>query len=162
MKSEFKQLKANVARVHQQLKTVDEEVAGQFTEFMEDSEVDLEEVQTTMDRLDARLKRLAQHYCENERTFKVTEFLESFREFCEKVKTCQQENAARIQLAQKAEQRKKAQAEIMERRKGLIPKVEDRKIVDNLVSEIRRGKVLRRLSMRKKNNLVSTEREIKI
>lgn len=44
---------------------------------------------------------------------------------------------------------------------GFIPKLEDRKIVDNLVNEIRRGKVLRRLSMRKKNNLVATEAEIK-
>ena len=45
---------------------------------------------------------------------------------------------------------------------GLIPKFEDRKIVDNLVNEIRRGKVLRRLSMRKKNNLVATETEINV
>lgn len=161
MKSEFKQLKTNVARVHRQLEEVKEEVAEQFKDFLEDAEADLEEVQVTMDRLDARFKRLAQHYCENERTFKHTEFLESFRDFCEKVKTCQQENATRLQMAQKAEQRKKAQAEIVERRKGFIPKLEDRKIVDNLVNEIRRGKVLRRLSMRKKNNLIATETEIK-
>lgn len=32
-------------------------------------------------------------------------------------------------------------------------KTEDRKIVDNIVDEIRRGKVLRRLSLRKKNNV---------
>lgn len=35
MKSEFKQLKTNVARVHRQLEEVKEEVAEQFKDFLE-------------------------------------------------------------------------------------------------------------------------------
>lgn len=34
--------------------------------------------------------KLAEHYCENEKTFNVDEFLETFREFCENIKSCQQ------------------------------------------------------------------------
>lgn len=62
--------------------------------------------------------KLAGHYCENEKSFKLDEFLESFREFCEKVKNCEQELETWRVNEEKAELRRKNQAEIAEKRKG--------------------------------------------
>ena len=70
------------------------------------------------DRIDVLKKRLIAHFCENEHTFKLDEFIDVFREFCEKVKSCEQEMESRKQQAMKEEQRKKAQEEMAEKRKS--------------------------------------------
>ncbi|WAQ99283.1 INF2-like protein [Mya arenaria] len=85
---------------------------------------DISDVEEGVERVQKLSVKLAVHYCENEKSFKLDEFLEAFREFCEKVKNC----AGSVN------------------RHGMA----DRKIVDNIVNEIRKGKVLRRLSMKKK------------
>jgi hypothetical protein len=51
---------------------------------------DLDDVEEGIDRVKKLSTKLAEHYCENERTFNVDEFLETFREFCENIKSCQQ------------------------------------------------------------------------
>ncbi|CAI9725766.1 Hypothetical predicted protein [Octopus vulgaris] len=162
IKSEFKQLKNNVIRVRNQLNKAEAEISQQFEDFVEDAECDLEEVEKSIERLDKCSRYVARHFCENERTFNLAEFLEVFREFCVKVKNCQQENVNRVEQAKKMEQRLQNQPQLAERRKVFLPKQEDRKIVDNLVCEIRRGKVLRRLSMRNKSQLYSSKNEISV
>lgn len=52
--------------------------------------MDLEDVEECIERVRKQSKRLAEHYCENPNSFKMDEFLDSFREFCEKVKLCEQ------------------------------------------------------------------------
>ena len=64
--------------------------------------------------------KLAVHYCENEKSFKIDAFLECFKDFCEKVKTCEQDLETWRINAQKAEQRRKTQEEIAERRRSMI------------------------------------------
>ncbi|GAB1608269.1 inverted formin-2-like, partial [Argonauta hians] len=162
IKSEFRQLKNNVTRVRNQLNKAQSEIMKQFEDFMEDAECDLEEVENSIDRLDKCSRYVAKHFCENERTFNLAEILEIFREFCVKVKNCQQENINRQEQAKKMEQRLQNQSKLAERRKVFLPKQDERKIVDNLVSEIRRGKVLRRLSMRNKSQLYSSKAEISV
>ena len=58
------------------------------------------------------------------------------------------------QQVESAEKRRKAQEELVNRRKSghylHASQSEDKKIVDSIVNEIRQGKVLRRLSLRKK------------
>ncbi|XP_052825424.1 inverted formin-2 [Octopus bimaculoides] len=162
IKSEFKQLKNNVICVRNQLNKAETEISQQFEDFMEDAECDLEEVEKSIERLDKCSRYVARHFCENERTFNLAEFLEVFREFCVKVKNCQQENVNRLEQAKKMEQRLQNQSQLAERRKVFLPKQEDRKIVDNLVCEIRRGKVLRRLSMRNKGQLHASKKGISV
>lgn len=57
---------------------------------MQEADADLEETQDVIERIRKQATRLAQHFCENEKTFNLDEFLSTFRQFCEKVKACQQ------------------------------------------------------------------------
>ncbi|XP_060078710.1 inverted formin-2-like [Ylistrum balloti] len=159
--NEFSQLKKSVQDLQKQMDHVEDDVKSQFSEFLEDAEADIEDVEEGIERIRKLSKRLAQHYCENERTFKLDEFLDTFRDFCEKIKACQQELQSKKQEAESAEKRKKVKEDIQERRKNTLSPfglTQDRKIVDNIVNEIRNGKVLRRLSLRKNNGDYSTAR----
>ncbi|XP_033742495.1 LOW QUALITY PROTEIN: inverted formin-2-like [Pecten maximus] len=159
--NEFSQLKKSVQDLQKQMVHVEDDVKSQFSDFLEDAEADLEDVEEGIERIRKLSTRLAQHYCENERTFKLDEFLDTFRDFCEKIKACQQEIQSKKQEAESAEKRKKVKEDIQERRKNTLSPfglTQDRNIVDNIVSEIRNGKVLRRLSLRKKNGDYSTAR----
>lgn len=161
---EFNQLKKNVTQVQRKVQNTPDEVKQQFSGFLEEAVNDLDDVEEAIDRIKKLSKRLSEHYCENERTFNLDQFLESFREFCEKVKTVQQEFETQREQLESAERRRKAHEEMLERRRSgstsynnpVVNKpvvshpVQDRKIVDNIVNEIRRGKVLRRLSLKKK------------
>lgn len=154
--TEFNLLKKHVHAIKSKVDQVDdEEVKGQFKEFMDEAISDLEDVEEAIERVNKLSVKLAEHYCENERGFNLDEFLETFREFCENIKSCQQDLENQRQQLESAEKRRKAQEEMVNRRKSgqyLQPsKSEDnKKIVDSIVSEIRQGKVLRRLSLRKK------------
>ncbi|XP_059158848.1 inverted formin-2-like [Physella acuta] len=167
VKSEFNQIKATVKKLQvQMVANPDEEIKEQFGEFLEEADGDLSDIEETLDRLTKQSVKLAQHYCENENSFNLEEFLGAFREFCERVKACQMELESWKQQAEKAEMRKKAHEELLEKRKSahkepvplppgarLLPGLSgtgDAKIVDNLVNEIRRGNVLRRLSVKRK------------
>lgn len=57
---------------------------------LQEADADLEETQDVIERIRKQATRLAQHFCENEKTFNLDEFLSTFRQFCEKVKACQQ------------------------------------------------------------------------
>ncbi|KAK3099465.1 hypothetical protein FSP39_004908 [Pinctada imbricata] len=154
--TEFDQIRNSVKKLRGQSNHVDDDVKHQYDKFLEEAESDLEDVEEGIERIQKLSKRLAQHYCENERTFNLDEFLATFREFCEKIKSCQQEIESERQKVETAEKRRKAQEELSERRKSgygaSVSKNEEKKIVDSIVNEIRRGKVLRRLSLRKKTN----------
>lgn len=157
MLTEFNSLKNSVHRLKSQLEHADQDVKGQFSSFLEEAENDIGDVDEAIGRVQKLSVRLASHYCENENSFKVDEFLEAFKEFCEKCKSCQQDLETWRINEEKAEQRRKTQAELAEKRRSGHGSVglqvqQDRKIVDNLVNEIRKGKVLRRLSMRHKSS----------
>nr|KAG5685511.1 hypothetical protein BaRGS_024248 [Batillaria attramentaria] len=167
VKGEFAQVKLHVRKLQRQLENVEEDVRTQYKDFLEEAEGDLGDVDEGFERLTALSKRLATHYCENEHTFHLDEFIDTFREFCEKVKACEQELESRKEQAQKAEMRRKAHEEMLEKRRsthkdvpgGALPHGagpgQDKKIVDNLVNEIKRGNVLRRLSMKRKTNIAA-------
>ncbi|BFZ15249.1 hypothetical protein BsWGS_18289 [Bradybaena similaris] len=169
VKTEFTQIKNTVKKLQGQLAaSSDEEIKSQFGEFLEEADGDLSDIDDALERLNKQTTKLAEHYCENQNTFNLEEFLGAFREFCDRVKACQQELESWRQQAEKAEMRKKAHEELLERRKSAqhtqkdpvalpgarklpgIATQADAKIVDNLVNEIRRGNVLRRLSVKRK------------
>ncbi|XP_063413228.1 inverted formin-2-like isoform X1 [Mytilus trossulus] len=153
--AEFNNLKKHVQNIKSKVdKVEDEEVKGQFSDFMAEAMNDLEDVEEGISRVKALSTKMAEHFCENERSFSLDEFLETFKEFTENIKTCQQELTTQKEQQETAEKRRKAQEEIYSKRRSgnfLHPsKSEDKKIVDSIVSEIKQGKVLRRLSLRKK------------
>lgn len=51
---------------------------------------DLDDVDEGITRVKTLSTKLAAHYCENEKSFNLDEFLEAFKEFCENIKSCQQ------------------------------------------------------------------------
>lgn len=51
---------------------------------------DLEDVEEGISHVKALSTKMAEHFCENERSFSLDEFLETFKEFTENIKTCQQ------------------------------------------------------------------------
>lgn len=79
---------------------------------------DITDTEEAIERMKKLSSKLAVHYCENEKSFKIDEFLDAFRDFCEKVKTCEQDIETWRVNAEKAEQRRKTQAELVERRKS--------------------------------------------
>ena len=79
---------------------------------------DLADVEEAVDRVQKLSAKLAVHYCENEKSFKLDEFLDAFREFCEKVKHCEQELETWKMNEEKAEIRRKTQAELAEKRRS--------------------------------------------
>ncbi|GFR84530.1 inverted formin-2 [Elysia marginata] len=184
VKTEFNQIKNTVKKLQSQMSSnPDAEITAQFGDFLEEADGDLIDVEEVLDRLQNQTTKLAQHYCENINSFHLEEFFGAFREFCDRIKVCQQEIQSKKLQAEKAEQRKKAHEEMLEKRRGStsvnqhqkeqqrgvpagafkLPGLGgslgpagpgDSKIVDNLVNEIRRGNVLRRLSVRRKMNPV--------
>ncbi|XP_052280011.1 inverted formin-2-like [Dreissena polymorpha] len=154
MMGEFATLKANVHRLQGALEHADDDVKTQSSDFIKQASSDIDDVDEAIERVKTLSTKLAEHYCENEKSFKLDEFLDSFREFCEKIKNCQQEMVTWKQNEEKADLRRRATAQKDKdgdhsNRSGIVG---DRKIVDNIVNEIRKGKVLRRASTRKGNS----------
>lgn len=151
MLGEFTALKNNVSRLKGQLESAEDEVKDQFQAFIKQAEEDIADVDEAIERVQKISGKLANHFCETEKGFKVDEFLEAFHELCDRTKACQNELDTWRANEERALQRRQTMVELESRRKGASMKApSDRKIVDNIVNEIRRGKVLRRLSMKHK------------
>ena len=85
---------------------------------IQEAENDLTKIEESIDQVKGLCNKLAVHYCENEKSFKVDEFVEAFKDFCDKVKTCEQELETWRVMAEKAEQRRKTQLGMSDKRKG--------------------------------------------
>lgn len=86
--------------------------------MIQEAENDIRDVEEAIERVKKLSSKLAVHYCENEKSFKIDEFLDAFRDLCEKMKTCEQELETWRVNAERAEMRRKTQAELVEKRKG--------------------------------------------
>ncbi|ESP03685.1 hypothetical protein LOTGIDRAFT_171217 [Lottia gigantea] len=169
-KAEYLQIKKSIDKFEHSMSVVDEELQKHFAEFIEEAQNDLADVEECLERIDKLSAKLRDHFCENN-PFNVNDFLNSFLEFTEKVKLCEQEIEARNIQAKKVEMRRKAMEELAEKRKSgdmgsqkhnmdkLGAVLDNRKIVDNLVNEMKKGKVLRRLSLKRKNRMAVQEIE---
>ncbi|KAK6172320.1 hypothetical protein SNE40_016004 [Patella caerulea] len=162
-KAEFLLLRKNIDKFEHQMSSVEPGLKTHFSEFLEEAENDISDVDEGFDRLDNLSEKLRDHFCENN-PFNLNDFLLSFLEFTEKVKLCEQEVEARRQQEKKVALRQKTMEEIALKRKsgtGLHQVINNSagapetktKIVDNIVNEIKKGKVLRRLSLKRKNRL---------
>ncbi len=57
---------------------------------LQDAEKEVEKLKEGLQEIDALSKKMAVHFCEEETKFKLEECLDVFKQFCDKVKQCQQ------------------------------------------------------------------------
>ncbi|XP_045204918.2 inverted formin-2-like [Mercenaria mercenaria] len=105
---EFTNLHNDVNRLKGQLEDANEEVKTQFSGFIKEAENDITDTEKAIEQVKELCNELAVYYCENEKSFKVDEFIESFKDFCEKVKTSEHDLETWRVNAEKAEQRRKS------------------------------------------------------
>lgn len=148
--TELKQLKDSVHKLHKQLKGAPDDVKNQLKTFVQDAEEEIKQMEKGMKKISELSKKLASHYCENEKSFKVEELVETMKTFCSKVQQCQKENEQRRIQEEKAERRRKQQAEMVQKHKNSkhepLPKDDDGCIIDRLLTDIRKGYSLRKTS----------------
>ncbi|XP_071126206.1 inverted formin-2-like isoform X2 [Mytilus edulis] len=148
--TELKQLKDSVHKLHKNLKGAPDDVKNQLKTFVQDAEEEIKQMEKGMKKISDLSKKLASHYCENEKSFKVEELVETLKTFCSKVQQCQKENEQRRIQEEKAERRRKQQAEMVEKHKHAkhepLPKDDDGCIIDRLLTDIRKGYSLRKTS----------------
>ena len=57
--------------------------------ILQDATTDVEKLQKGLKEIDTNSEKLAVHFCENKKSFKVEECINTMNTFCEKVKQCQ-------------------------------------------------------------------------
>ncbi|XP_033743499.1 LOW QUALITY PROTEIN: inverted formin-2-like [Pecten maximus] len=147
MTTELKQTSKNVNNFANQLKTCPDDVRNQLQTFVGDAKAEIKELNAGIDKITALGKKLAEHFCENEQSFKIEECVATMTTFCEKVQQCEKENEQRRIQEEKAERRKKQQAEMMSNTKHSkrnIPDQDDGCIIDRLLNDIKKGYKLRK------------------
>lgn len=150
--AEAKQLEGNVRQLKGKVEKCEDDIKDYFSSFIKDSESEVNSVQGKLSEISSLAKRLAHHFCEQEKSFKLEECLNTFNTFCQKVQQCQKENHQRKIQEERAEKRRK-ENEAMKANKGhsraKVPQEEDGCIIDNLLKDIRKGYSLRKTSVRK-------------
>lgn len=151
MNSEINEVGTVVTSIDKQLESEksSEDVRNQFESFIKAAKQEMDEIRDEMQRITELSTKVAEHFCEDKANFKLEEFLTIMKTFCEKVQQCQKENEQRRLQEEKAERRRKAQAEVKAKPKEprKIPSQEDDGcIIDKLLVEIRKGYSLRKSS----------------
>ncbi|XP_064607784.1 inverted formin-2-like isoform X2 [Liolophura sinensis] len=147
LSSDMNQLNNSVKKLESQIENQNSDIKDQFSQFLQGGIVELEEVQKGLNNIRELSKKLAQHFCENENSFKVEECLVNFKVFCEKLQQCKKENDQRRIQEEKAEKRKKEREALVKANKGKpiqAPVEEDGCIIDKLLGDIRKGTKLRK------------------
>ncbi|GFR84521.1 inverted formin-2 [Elysia marginata] len=149
--AEAKQLEGNIRQLKNKVDKSGDDIKQYFAAFIKDAESEINTVQGKLSEISNLAKRLAHHFCEQEKSFKLEECLNTFNTFCQKVKQCQKENHQRKLQEERAEKRRKDN-EAMKANKGhsraKMPPEEDGCIIDNLLKDIRKGFNLRKTSVR--------------
>ena len=154
--SELKQISQSVHKLQKQIKGAPDDVKNQMKTFVQDAEDEIKAMEKGMKTIADLSRKLASHYCENETSFKVEELIETLKTFCCKIQQCQKENEQRSLQEEKAERRKKQQAEMIALRQNSkhvpLPQDDDGCIIDRLLGDIRKGYSLRKTSPHKQRN----------
>lgn len=148
--TEVKQLSTSVSNLANQLKSSPDDVRNQLLTFVSDAKNEVKSLQDGLKKIEQLTVKLAEHFCENDKSFKVEEFINTMKTFCEKIEQCRKENEQRRLQEEKAEKRKKQQAEMANKRKSSSKPAEsvntddDGCIIDRLLNDIRKGYKLRK------------------
>ncbi|XP_060080025.1 inverted formin-2-like [Ylistrum balloti] len=147
MAAELKQTSKNINNFANLLKTCPDDVRNQLQTFVGDAKSEIKELNAGLEKITTLGKKLAEHFCENEQSFKIEECVATMTTFCEKVQQCEKENEQRRIQEEKAERRRKQQAEMKsnpKHSKKNVPDSDDGCIIDKLLNDIRKGYKLRK------------------
>ncbi|KAL3878299.1 hypothetical protein ACJMK2_030663 [Sinanodonta woodiana] len=156
LNAELRELDAGVETLFKQLQNSPDDIKNMLETFVQAAQKELAEAKFNMGQIEKLTKRVAVHFCENEASFKIEEFVIIMNSFCEKVKQCQKENEQRRLQEEKADKRRKAQsasAANVKKSHSLPPKEEDGCIIDRLLDEIKKGYNLRKAPLRQTESL---------
>ena len=67
--------------------------------LLQNAEKDIAKLKESLDEIDTLSKKMADHFCEEESKFKLEECLDVFKQFCDKVKQCQQVSTVHLCLS---------------------------------------------------------------
>uniref|UniRef100_A0A0B7ACP5 FH2 domain-containing protein n=1 Tax=Arion vulgaris TaxID=1028688 RepID=A0A0B7ACP5_9EUPU len=155
LSSETRQLEGNVKQLKTQVSKSENEIQEYFAGFIKDAENEVNVMQGKLSEIKELTTKLAIHFCEPEKTFKLEECLNTFNTFCQKVKQCIKDNEQRKVQEERTEKRR-LENEAMKANKGnkepKIPQEEDGCIIDNLLKDIRKGFKLRKASIKRSDS----------
>ncbi|XP_012943897.1 inverted formin-2 [Aplysia californica] len=172
--SEARQLEGHVKQLKTQVGKSEPDIQDQFATFIKDAQNETNTIQGKLAEIKDLTVKLAHHFCEQEKSFKLEECLNNFNVFCQKVKQCEKDNEQRKIQEERAEKRRK-ENEAMKANKGIPsakkpgqalgipglrkfnrevknPPEEDGCIIDNLLKDIRKGFKLRKTTSIKGSN----------
>ncbi|XP_072171506.1 inverted formin-2-like [Diadema setosum] len=169
--SEVNLLDRSLAKLTKQVEKATDDIKEQLGKFLKNAEIEVQDLKDGLAKIEQLSNELATYFCEDQKTFKLQEFLQIFETFANRIKQCKEDNEKRKLQEKKAEQRKK-QREEMERKKAaraaargqkgeadaggapgkgglkhVEPEEEDGCIIDRLLSDIRKGFVLKKTRM---------------
>ncbi|XP_041454485.1 inverted formin-2-like isoform X2 [Lytechinus variegatus] len=158
--SEVKLLGKNLSKIEKQVNTASDDIKEQLVKFLKTAQEEVKELEEGLAKIEILSQELATYFCEDQKTFKLQEFLQIFETFANRIKQCQDDNEKRRISEKKAEQRKKQREEMEKKKKareaaGGVPSVglkapeeeEDGCLIDNLLKDIRKGFVLKKTRM---------------
>ncbi|CAH1778221.1 unnamed protein product [Owenia fusiformis] len=154
---EISELDKSVKKLSNQLENMkppDETVTKTFCLFVKNTNVEVSKLKDGISEINSLTSHLADHFCENQTKFKLEECFKTFKTFCDKIKQCKKENLQRKIQEEKAEKRRKEQAEIRKNQPSSsrggaknslqLHQEEPGCIIDNLLKDIRKGRKLRK------------------
>lgn len=145
--AEVKDVEDSVSKLDKNLKNCPADVKNQLKSFLQEAKTEIKSLKKDFKTIDSWTKKLVKYFCENEKSFKLDECIETLNTFCENIQRCKKENEERKVQEEKAERRKKqklAAAKASPKQPTTPVGQEEDNILDRLRAEIRQGINLRK------------------
>lgn len=145
--AEVKDVKDSVSNLDKNLKNCPADVKSQLKSFLQEAKTEIKSLEKDFKTIDSWTKKLVKYFCENEKSFKLDECIETLNTFCENIQRCKKEKEERKVQVEKAERRKKqklAAAKASPKQPTRPIEQEEDNILDRLRAEIRQGINLRK------------------
>jgi len=151
LENEVKSLKKQLETTENKLENAPEDVKAQLGEFVIKSKEETSILEKDINEIRTLTNECAEYFCEDPAKFKLDEYLNVFKQFCENIKKARDENEQfKKQEKRRVDREKKAEEERLRKEKlgikdeprkkgGRIPPPKEVCIIDNLMDEIKNG-----------------------
>jgi len=151
---EINQIKNKVDAINKKISNADDEVKGQYMDYIDSVNVKIQKLQSTLAEVKADSVKMAEFFCEESRKFSLDEFFQNIKSFLDKVLQCKKDNEQRkIQEERAAKRKLQQEADLVRRKstggssapKNSLARVQEQEppLIDSLLSEIKTGMALR-------------------